>query len=524
MQHLKKLTIFILIFSFILGSAPNIFSVPGTSVSAASKITVKYKYKGKNKTFKGTSRKVLYNSKTVNLKKTPVIVMSGYHMAPYYETFVKGSLKAKRTYTSKTKTLVLTANGHTVKFKAESKTAYVDGKKKKLAIAPKMITYHSSKLTRFMVPLKETASFLGLTYTWNKKSSTIQLKHPTEPSNSNNNASSAANTEDTSGKENTTTAQNTADTEELDSNISSIETPDTKEEELTSFDYTMSFIRPNDVALGTITCQDDYKNKRLKIIMDGDQEEFYKANKPSLASGVTFSCKYSASSHKTTLYFKTKKINGFQVKEDSHSIYIRHGAPAKIFKNVIVLDAGHGGSDTGATGNGYKEKNMTLSIVKAAKTYFDQNEDYKVYYTRLTDTYPSLSDRYQLANEVNADLFISVHINSAGKTATGTETLYNPDRNKKSLAGLSCYKLAFYTHKYVKAATGFTNRGLKKRCSRLGNGLAVLSHNNGPATLTEIGFISNPSEAKKMNRNLDSYGKAIYDSVLYSVSQCPTGR
>ena len=512
MQHLKKLTIFILICSFILGSAPNILKAPGTSVSAASKATVKYKYKGKTKTFKGVSRKVLYNSKTVSLKKTPIIVMSGYHMAPYKETFVKGSLKAKKAYTSKTRTLILTANGHTVKLKAESKTAYVDGKKKKLPIAPKMITYCSSKLTRFMVPLKETASFLGLTYTWNKKTGTIQLKHYTEPSNANNNASSAASTENTSG------------TEEVDSNTSSIEMPDANEEEIAAFHYTMSLIRPEDVAQGTITCQDDYKNKRLKIVMDGNQEKFYKANKPSLASGVTFSCKYSASSHKTTLYFKTKKINGFQVREDSHSIYIKHGAPTKIFKNVIVLDAGHGGSDTGATGNGYKEKNMTLSIVKAAKTYFDNNEDYKVYYTRLTDTYPSLSDRYQLANEVKADLFISVHINSAGKTATGTETLYNPDRNKKSSAGLSCYQLASYTHKYVKAATGFTNRGLKKRCSRLGNGLAVLSHNNGPATLTEIGFISNPSEAKKMNQNLASYGKAIYESVLYSSSQRPTGR
>lgn len=516
MQHLKKFTIFLLIFTFILGIFPGFIDAPASSVSAASKITVKYKYKGKNKVFRGTSRKVLYNSKAVSLKKTPIIVIGGYHMAPYYETFVKGSLKAKRSYNSKKKTLVLTANGHTIKFTAESKTAYVDGKKKKLPAAPKMITYRSSKLTRFMVPLKETASYLGLTYTWNKKNSTIQLRCPAKPSDINSAASSAANTESTTRQETTTTATHT------DSNTSSIEVPE--EDEPTDFDYTMFLKRPDDVSQGTITCEDDYKNKRLKIIMPGNQKDFYKSNKPSLASGVTFSCKYSSSSHKTTLYFKTKKINGFKVQEDSRFIYIKHGTPAKMFKNVIVLDAGHGGSDTGATGNGYKEKNMTLSIVKAAKTYFDNNGDYKVYYTRLTDTYPSLSDRYKLANEVNADLFISVHINSAGKTATGTETLYNPDRNKKSSAGLTCYKLASYTHKYIKAATGFTNRGLKKRCSRLGNGLAVLSHNNGPATLTEIGFISNPSEAKKMNKNLSSYGKAVYDSVVYTASQYPTHR
>jgi N-acetylmuramoyl-L-alanine amidase len=66
----------------------------------------------------------------------------------------------------------------------------------------------------------------------------------------------------------------------------------------------------------------------------------------------------------------------------------------------------------------------------------------------------------------------------------------------------------------VQAATGFSNRGLKQRCTRLGNGLAVLNHNDGPATLTEIGFISNASEAKKMAANLKTYGKAVYQAIV----------
>ena len=82
-------------------------------------------------------------------------------------------------------------------------------------------------------------------------------------------------------------------------------------------------------------------------------------------------------------------------------------------------------SDSGAVANGYKEKNMTLKIVQAAKSYFDDDPDIKVYYTRLSDTYPSLTERSDLANEVGADRFYSVHINSAGSSATGTETLYN---------------------------------------------------------------------------------------------------
>ncbi|MDO4555356.1 MAG: N-acetylmuramoyl-L-alanine amidase, partial [Lachnospiraceae bacterium] len=430
MKHLKRLIIFMLIISMTLGVTSQFFSPVTLSTEAASKNTVKYTYKGKKKTFTGTKRKVLYNSKAVSLTKTPVIVMSGCHMTPYYETFVKGSVKAKKSYDKKTKTIVLTANSHTVQMKVNSKTAYIDGKKTTLSVSPKMITYTSSKLTRIMVPMKFTAEALGLTYSWNKIAGTIKLKQVTT-SNNNNTASSGGTSTTASSIE--TTTESTSESTTAAVSETTVEEKDTT---ISNFAYTIKVKRPFDVSKGSITCTDDYNNKRLKISMNGDYSSFYTSNKPSMPSGVTFRCSYSAG--KTTLSFTTKKIKGFEVKEDGNYIYIKHGSPTKIYKNVIVIDAGHGGSDTGATGNGYKEKNMTLAIVQAAKKYFDENSNYKVYYTRLTDKYPSLADRYNLANEVKSDLFISVHINSAGKTATGTETLYNPDRNKKSSAGLSC--------------------------------------------------------------------------------------
>lgn len=96
-----------------------------------------------------------------------------------------------------------------------------------------------------------------------------------------------------------------------------------------------------------------------------------------------------------------------------------------MFYHVVVVDAGHGGKDSGAVGNGYSEKNMTLKIVQSIKSNFDKNSSYKVYYTRLSDWYPSLSYRYKMANEVSADRFLSVHINSSDSSSSkGTETLY----------------------------------------------------------------------------------------------------
>ncbi len=183
---------------------------------------------------------------------------------------------------------------------------------------------------------------------------------------------------------------------------------------------------------------------------------------------------------------------------------------AKSEQITLVLDAGHGGTDSGATGNGYREKTMTLSILLGAKKMFDKDSRFKVYYTRTSDTYPSLTDRSNLANNYDADLFISIHINSASSSAHGTETLYNSSRNKVTAKnGLTSKKLATYIQKSVVATTGFTNRGIKNRTD-----LSVLNKTKMPACLIEYGFISNSTEAKQMNANATRYGKELYQAIV----------
>ena len=184
-------------------------------------------------------------------------------------------------------------------------------------------------------------------------------------------------------------------------------------------------------------------------------------------------------------------------------------------KMKIVIDAGHGGNDSGATGNGLKEKTLNLEIVKAAQKYFNTEKakaKYEVSYTRTTDVKPSLDARYALANSKKADLFISIHINcSDNKFASGTETLYSAARSPKTgKNNITSYKLAAKMQQYAKEATGFTNRGLKNRPN-----IKVLKYTNMPSCLIEWGFISNKSDAAKMkiNANKTKYGKAIYDGV-----------
>lgn len=179
---------------------------------------------------------------------------------------------------------------------------------------------------------------------------------------------------------------------------------------------------------------------------------------------------------------------------------------------VLVLDAGHGGIDSGATNKtlGLQEKNLNIAIVQEAKKYFDKDSRFKVYYTRTQDTYPSLDDRCKLANDKKADVFISVHINSASASAKGTETLYNNSRNVTTAKnGITSKELATEMQKAVVKTTGFVNRGLVNR-----TGLRVLNKTNMPACLIEYGFISNPTEAKQMNANKTRYGRELYQAIV----------
>jgi len=91
-------------------------------------------------------------------------------------------------------------------------------------------------------------------------------------------------------------------------------------------------------------------------------------------------------------------------------------------KFVVVLDAGHGGHDSGNLGSGYKEKEIALKIVLAVGKQLQANEDIKVIYTRKDDTFVTLRGRAKIANDAGADLFVSVHCNAHNSSAHGTET------------------------------------------------------------------------------------------------------
>ena len=101
---------------------------------------------------------------------------------------------------------------------------------------------------------------------------------------------------------------------------------------------------------------------------------------------------------------------------------------------VVVLDAGHGGKDSGNRGNGFYEKDIVLDVTLQVGKILEQYDDIKVVYTRKTDVFIDLYKRGPIANEVDADIFVSIHCNSHNSQAHGAETfVMGIDKSGKNL-------------------------------------------------------------------------------------------
>lgn len=158
-------------------------------------------------------------------------------------------------------------------------------------------------------------------------------------------------------------------------------------------------------------------------------------------------------------------------------------------KIKVFIDAGHGGHDGGAQGAKSKESANVLAVA----LYLDRfliAQGYEVKLSRRTDVYLTLSERAKLANALGADIFISLHDNSAkNKSATGFETfIFNTFKTTASMQ--RAVKLQNSVHDAILKEIGIRDRG-KKRAN-----FAVLRETNMTGLLIEYAFISNVNDEK----------------------------
>ncbi len=177
---------------------------------------------------------------------------------------------------------------------------------------------------------------------------------------------------------------------------------------------------------------------------------------------------------------------------------------------TIVLDAGHGGSDSGAVGHGLKEKDLTLDRALAIKNKLEANySNVKVILTRSGDSYPSLSQRANIANKAGADLFISDHKNSFNGSARGFETFSFTNSSKVTTQHQNIIHQEIYSR--IKSF-GITDRGQKKA------NYQVLRQTSMPAILLEEAFIDNKQDNDLLRDK--SFRDTYVDGVVTGIAKC----
>ena len=220
-------------------------------------------------------------------------------------------------------------------------------------------------------------------------------------------------------------------------------------------------------------------------------------------------------------------------------------------KFVLVIDPGHGGKDPGAVNGKNQEKSINLNVaLKMGKLIEENCKDVKVIYTRKTDVFVELYKRADIANKAGADMFISVHTNSAkNKSANGAETYLLGVEENRASANLNValeenkaillendYQTHYegydpnspesmiifefmqneYQKESLKMAT-FTQNQMVKSAKRPDRGVhqagyLVLWKSAMPSILVELGFISNDNECRYLvsQKGVDEMGKSLY--------------
>lgn len=168
----------------------------------------------------------------------------------------------------------------------------------------------------------------------------------------------------------------------------------------------------------------------------------------------------------------------------------------------IFLDPGHGGKDPGATGNGLKEKDITLSITLKIGEILKRH-NLQIVYSRTTDVFLSPSDRAKKANNANVDYFISIHTNAfTDPKAQGVETYSYPGSSIGSKLARSVQ------NEIIKAKIYTKNRGTKTA------NFAVLRETKMPAILIETAFITNKEDSQLLKYRQNDFAEAISKGIL----------
>ena len=272
---------------------------------------------------------------------------------------------------------------------------------------------------------------------------------------------------------------------------------------------------PDTVDITQISDEDTYWENRFFIEITGNYEEYY-AEHPIINPyyGIKISnIEYDIVNNLTRYTFETNTIYGYSYSCEDGYLALTLGKPGDIYSKVVIFDAGHGGkSAPGAERYDVLEKDLNFKIINTYVKDAFKGSDIKVYFTRVTDTNVDLYERASFASKIEADMFISLHMNSfTSDKKYGTEVYYSKANNVTSESGFNSYLLAKNLITDLCRELDSKNQGVYN------SDFVVTKYNTVPAVLIELGYMSNDSDFKKLTD--ETYQKKAAQTIYQTVTR-----
>lgn len=448
--------------------------------------------------------KLYVNGEMIITDVSPVAV-SNRTMVPVRGIFEK--LNADVRWVGSTNQIVITSSDKIIVLKLESKTAYINNEPVQMDVAPMVINQ------RTLIPVRFISERLGYDVKWDQASMSVYISEPSEieAPPKKNICITDISVNKGSGK---TTVTITGDN--LGTPV--ISTADSPLRYI--LDFKDSYFKDGDSKIRI-------NNNDITEVRWAEHESYSRVviESPGKAD---FSCSYGRDSITVTVtgdYTQSEQPDNPQQSESQSN----SNELVKVERPVIVIDAGHGGKDTGAIGYNddgeaeLYEKTANLNIALGVKKYLEQNGVYVVM-TRSDDSaldseeMSDLLKRSEIANNADATFFVSIHNNSfSDPSASGTLVLY-ADSDSKINYGVTSKQLAQNILTPLVDALGLQNRGVVESPK-----MVVLRKTNMPSVLIECAFVSCPGDRDILNDNekIDEIAYAISQGILKSISQLP---
>lgn len=257
-----------------------------------------------------------------------------------------------------------------------------------------------------------------------------------------------------------------------------------------------------------VTIENHYAARQVWIYIETTEPSYYE--RQAISGNITHitAGSFETAGEKVLLKFTLTDIYECKSVLEENGLYIEFVPPGEVYDKIIVLDACAGGEDTGIIRGGLVEKELSLDIVKRVKLLLE-GSGIKVYYTRMDDSTLGAETRAALANDVEADMLISIGLNeSSDSVCYGVEAFYNasfflPESDNVSLADLVEREVVIHT----------IGRGNGLYAAE--DSVILLAEAEVPSCLVKVGYASNEREAALLQKEeyRERIAKGIFEAI-----------